>query len=74
MADRAVVLTHNWETGETLHTHFDGPDAGIMASAFRASVEDDFPAPEWAWTQITEGETARERLGLFRLGLSEERS
>ena len=49
MADRAVVLTHNWETGETLHTHFDGPDAGIMADAFRASVE------EYEWMQRREG-------------------
>jgi len=67
--NRAVVLTHNWETGETLHTHFDGPDAGIKASSFRASVEDDFPGPEWVWTQITQGEEALDRLGSWRLGV-----
>ena len=47
----AVVITHSWWTGETLHTSFDGPDAGIHATQFLEAekARGDFPKPEWAW-------------------------
>ncbi len=60
--ERAVIITYNWETQEILQTPFDGLGAKSKALAFKASIEDDFPEPEWIWV-VTANEEAAEAWG-----------
>ena len=66
---KAVVVTHSWRTGETLHTPFDGPDAGIHATLFLEAekARGDFPAPEWVWFMYVAPGVALDNLAKWRV-------
>ena len=50
----AVVISFNFDTEQTMHTPFDGPNAGVEASQWVAKdsfLWDDFPESE-GWTHV----------------------
>ncbi len=52
--ERAVVITFNWETEQTLHTMFEGDGAALQAERFLIGERErnDFSPPDWVWVQV----------------------
>lgn len=44
--DKAVLISINWDTEETMHSFIDGPRAISKATALKESIEDDWPGWE----------------------------
>jgi len=61
---KCVLISYNWETGETLTTPFEQehPDENIVDKAWglKKGLEDDWPG--WGWTVLAD-EAASEAVG-----------